>query len=173
MQLLEVRQQLTSELEHLTQSYAQLRLVQSRFKACLEALSHFQPSRSLETPTLIPLTSSLYVPGKLKDVQNVLVDVGTGYYVEKTRDQAEKMYKEKVVFVSGNLEKLQGTMERKQDNLRVVGEVLQMVSSPLITHDSERKETLTWLPLFSSSSSSLLRTDQKTARGQQPQQQTA
>lgn len=32
---------------------------------------------------LIPLTSSLYVPGRLKDTDNVIVDVGTGYFVEK------------------------------------------------------------------------------------------
>lgn len=28
-------------------------------------------------------TSQMYVPGSLHDVDNVLVDVGTGYYVEK------------------------------------------------------------------------------------------
>ena len=34
---------------------------------------------------LVPLTSSLYVPGKLQDVENVIIDVGTGYYVQKVR----------------------------------------------------------------------------------------
>jgi len=34
---------------------------------------------------LVPLTSSLYVPGKLRDVENVIIDVGTGYYVQKVR----------------------------------------------------------------------------------------
>lgn len=32
---------------------------------------------------LVPLTSSLYVKGRLTDREHVLVDVGTGYYVEK------------------------------------------------------------------------------------------
>ena len=40
------------------------------------------PGRSI----LVPLTSSLYVPGKLKNAGKVLVDVGTGYYIEKARD---------------------------------------------------------------------------------------
>ena len=31
---------------------------------------------------LVPLTASLYVPGKLDDADKVLVDVGTGYFVE-------------------------------------------------------------------------------------------
>ena len=32
---------------------------------------------------LVPLTSSLYVKGRLTDREKVLVDVGTGFYVEK------------------------------------------------------------------------------------------
>jgi prefoldin alpha subunit len=34
---------------------------------------------------LVPLTSSLYVKGKLADREKVIVDVGTGFYVEKVR----------------------------------------------------------------------------------------
>jgi hypothetical protein len=33
-------------------------------------------------PLMVPLTESLYVPAKLADTENVLVDVGTGYYVQ-------------------------------------------------------------------------------------------
>lgn len=32
---------------------------------------------------LVPLTGSLYVSGKLADPENVLVDVGARYYIEK------------------------------------------------------------------------------------------
>jgi prefoldin alpha subunit len=32
---------------------------------------------------MVPLTSSLYVPGHLSNISTVLVDVGTGFYVEK------------------------------------------------------------------------------------------
>lgn len=31
----------------------------------------------------------MYVPGKLSDVERVLIDVGTGYYVEKVRGVRE------------------------------------------------------------------------------------
>ena len=34
---------------------------------------------------LVPLTSSLYVPGTLKNPGRVLVDIGTGYFVEQVR----------------------------------------------------------------------------------------
>lgn len=34
---------------------------------------------------LVPLTNSLYVKGKLSRPDRVLVDIGTGFYVEKVR----------------------------------------------------------------------------------------
>ena len=37
----------------------------------------------LGKPLLVPLTTSLYVPGKLADPEHVIVDIGTGFYVEK------------------------------------------------------------------------------------------
>jgi len=39
--------------------------------------------KNLGKPILVPLTTSLYVPGTLADPDNVIVDVGTGFYVEK------------------------------------------------------------------------------------------
>ena len=32
---------------------------------------------------MVPLTSSLYVPGVMEDNENVLVEVGAGYFIEK------------------------------------------------------------------------------------------
>jgi prefoldin subunit 5 len=37
----------------------------------------------VEREILVPLTQSLYVTGKLKKTDTVIVDVGTGYYIEK------------------------------------------------------------------------------------------
>lgn len=42
-------------------------------------------------PILVPLTTSLYVPGELADTENVIVDVGTGFYVEKVRSYFYQM----------------------------------------------------------------------------------
>lgn len=90
----------------------------------------------------MPLTNSLYVPGKLSDLDNVIVDVGTGYYVKKvrstvgsypqdssparqTRAQATKHYQSKVDYLQSNLETLQETILKKQENLTFVVNVLQ------------------------------------------------
>ena len=91
---------------------------------------------------LVPLTNSLYVPGKLSDPENVIVDIGTGYYVKKVgamvqvlggcniirpqnRSQALKHYETKVDFIRTNLETLQDTIQKKQDNLNYLLSIIQ------------------------------------------------
>lgn len=94
---------------------------------------------------LVPLTNSLYIPGKLCDLENVIVDVGTGYYVQKvsaiiqctpqashmfpcsqSRPQALKHYQSKVDYIRTNLEALQETIQKKQDNMNYLINVMQM-----------------------------------------------
>ena len=45
---------------------------------------------------LVPLTGSMYVPGVIKQTEKVLVDVGTGYYVEKDIPAARDYFNKKV-----------------------------------------------------------------------------
>jgi prefoldin alpha subunit len=100
-QLSQVKKQLDDELEHLTNSFSQLRAAQAKFRECLKSIAGGVNSKvdselpilllvlsvtenvGIEKPILVPLTSSLYVPGTLADTNNVIVDVGTGFYVEK------------------------------------------------------------------------------------------
>lgn len=74
---------------------------------------------------LVPLTSSLYVPGTLADEKNVLVDVGTGFYVEKSTGDAEKFYTGKIEEVGKSIKDLENIVNSKTNNLRVVEEVLR------------------------------------------------
>ncbi|OBZ73373.1 Prefoldin subunit 5 [Grifola frondosa] len=124
-QLADVRRQLEEELSHLSNSYTQLRQAQAKFKACIENVGQVK-SENKDKTILVPLTNSLYVPGKLCDVDHVIVDVGTGYYVKKSRAQALKHYEAKVDYIRTNLEALQETIQKKQDNMNYLINVLQM-----------------------------------------------
>ncbi|KAJ7320727.1 Prefoldin [Mycena albidolilacea] len=123
-QLADVRRQLEEELNHLTNSFAQLKQAQAKFKACIENVAEIKPANKGKT-ILVPLTNSLYVPGKLSDPEHVIVDVGTGYFVQKTRTQAVKHYTAKVEYIRANLETLQDTISKKQDNVNSVIGVMQ------------------------------------------------
>lgn len=123
-QLQSVKKQLDDELSHLTNSFAQLKAAQAKFKTCLENVGEIKPANK-DKSILIPLTNSLYVPGKLSDAEHVIVDVGTGYYVKKTRADATKHYQSKVDFVKTNLDTLQDTIQKKQDNLNMLLQIMQ------------------------------------------------
>ena len=45
---------------------------------------------------MIPASASLCIPGKIKDNRKFMVDVGTGYYVEKDADEAISFYQKKI-----------------------------------------------------------------------------
>ncbi|GBE85666.1 Prefoldin-domain-containing protein [Sparassis latifolia] len=123
-QLAEVRKQLEEELNLLSNSFTQLRQAQAKFKACIENVRQVSPKNKDKT-VLVPLTNSLYVPGKLCDLENVIVDIGTGYYVKKSRAQAWKHYESKVNYIQTNLESLQETIQKKQDNMNFLLNIMQ------------------------------------------------
>ena len=91
-------------------------------------------------PILVPLTTSLYVPGTIADSGNVIIDVGTGFYVGKvllpphlirfkrhfsyctsqsTKD-ATLFYSARIEDLSTNLKDLESIVQGKSKNLRVV-----------------------------------------------------
>lgn len=87
---------------------------------------------------LVPLTNSLYVRGELSDPEHVIVDVGTGFYVEKAcssslrvwpicvltpaqdTQSAERFYEAKVQNLMNNIQDLEVIVQRKTLNVRSV-----------------------------------------------------
>lgn len=56
----------------------------------------------------------------------MLVDVGTGFFVEKTTDDAKDFYERKVKDLASSLKDLEGVVQGKANNVRVVEEVIRM-----------------------------------------------
>ena len=67
----------------------------------------------------------MYVPGRLADTENVLVDIGTGFYVEKTTQDAQRFYTERADDLGKNIKDLENIVNGKANNLRMVEEVLR------------------------------------------------
>ncbi|KAJ1976085.1 subunit of tubulin prefoldin [Dimargaris verticillata] len=123
-QLQQVKGQLEEELNYFTGSYSRLKQAQATFRECKRGVEALTPNAA-ETTALIPLTTSLYVPGKLSDINTVIVDLGTGYYAEKSTTEAKKFYDEKTSYVQTQLDKLQASVTEKQNNLRLIVDVMK------------------------------------------------
>ncbi|XP_068123299.1 prefoldin subunit 5 [Hyperolius riggenbachi] len=124
-QLEGLKGQLDQEVEFLSSSIAQLKVVQTKFVEAKECLNTLNKSNEGK-PVLVPLTSSMYVPGTLNNVSNVLVDVGTGYYVEKSAEDAKKFFKRKVDFLTKQIEKIQPALQEKHAMKQAVMEMMSI-----------------------------------------------
>ncbi|QIX01741.1 hypothetical protein AMS68_007258 [Peltaster fructicola] len=124
-QLSQVKKQLDDEVQHLGSSYQSLKSAQLKFKDCIKSIDGGIANATKGRAILVPLTSSLYVPGRLADTEKVLVDVGTGFYVEKTADDAKKFYTSKAEELGKNVKDLENIVNGKANNLRIVEEVLR------------------------------------------------
>lgn len=66
------------------------------------------------------------MPGKLVDHEHVLVDVGTGFFVEKEVKDAKDFYERKVKDLGESLKGLEEVVEGKARNVRLVEEVMRV-----------------------------------------------
>lgn len=118
-QLGKVKEALESDLEQLNVHFQSLQVAASRFHTAglsVQALSEQNEGNAM----LIPLTSSLYVPGKVGSTKTVLIDIGTGYYVEKTPSEGADYCKRKVKLLKENIEKLASIVSQKRDQVSQV-----------------------------------------------------
>ncbi|KAJ8797929.1 hypothetical protein J1605_001665 [Eschrichtius robustus] len=104
-QLEMLKNQLDQEVEFLSTSIAQLKVVQTKYVEAKDCLN-------------------MYVPGKLHDVEHVLIDVGTGYYVEKTAEDAKDFFKRKIDFLTKQMEKIQPALQEKHAMKQAVMEMM-------------------------------------------------
>lgn len=72
-----------------------LRDAHGRYVDSKAALTALEPSDAGKA-MLVPLTESMYVPGTLAESKDVLVDIGTGYFVRKSVDKAIAILTKKV-----------------------------------------------------------------------------
>ncbi|KAJ2489775.1 subunit of tubulin prefoldin [Coemansia sp. RSA 2050] len=123
-QLHKIKTQLEEEMDSLTTAFSHMKQAQATFRECTNCIDALTPD-SQDKTILVPLTSSLYVPGKLSNIDSVVVDIGTGYYVEKPKADAVKYYNSKMEYVQGNAKTIQDTIEQKQASYRGLLEIMQ------------------------------------------------
>ena len=96
-----------------------------RFQESSESLGRMEPG-SEGAEVLVPLTGSMYVPGQLSQPDKVIVDIGTGYYVEKQSKDAQDYFNRKVKYVTENMERVQSIGNEKAKIRDLVMDVMQV-----------------------------------------------
>ena len=113
----------SQELQGLQGALQQLQISRNKLTNSKNALE--QLSKTPEgTPMLVPLTTSLYVPGETAPLDTVLVDVGTGYYIEKSLKQASAFLDRKMALIEQQAANVQSAAQFKHKNLSQTVDVM-------------------------------------------------
>lgn len=128
-QLAELKKSTEEEVNHFTSSLQALQTAQVKLKDCIKSIDNMKKQESKDL--LVPLTSSLYLPGKVENPEKFLVDIGTGYYVEKNSEEAKKVYEGKIKKLDQDSGKLKDILVQKNEilnqiNLALRAKVLEM-----------------------------------------------
>jgi len=123
MQLTQFKQGLDSDIQFYQESLQNLKLAQTKFQDSSDCMNQMKEREGHEV--LVPLTGSMYVPGVIKQTEKVLVDVGTGYYVEKDIPAARDYFNRKVKFVTQNMERVQAIGSEKAKIRDMVMDIMQ------------------------------------------------
>eukprot|EP00897_Mesotaenium_endlicherianum_P008507 jgi/Mesen1/7685/ME000403S06862 len=123
-QLKQVKEQLESELNVLNDSLTNIHTAINRLDVAGRVVKQLEQHPEGKR-VLIPLTASLYVPGELSNTKSVLLDVGTGYFIEKTIPSCVDYCKRKIDYLKGNQEKVIELASQKGQALEQVSMFLQ------------------------------------------------
>ena len=75
-------------------------------------------------PVLVPLTSSMHVPGTLASPDKVLIDVGTGYYVRMSASRGADYCKRKIDYCRERLDDIGQVIASRQAAVGQIGSLL-------------------------------------------------
>ncbi|XP_068651070.1 prefoldin subunit 5-like [Aristolochia californica] len=123
-QLKSLKEQADLEVNLLQDSLNKIRTAATRLEIASNALQDLS-LRPEGKEMLVPLTASLYVPGTLDDASKVLVDVGTGYFIEKTMEGGKDYCDRKINLLKSNYDELMEVASKKKNMADEAGVVLQ------------------------------------------------
>ena len=123
-QLSQLKQQEESRRQGLTNRFAQLRAAAARIVASQRAVQETQAAMAGQ-PVLVPLTESVYVPGKLHDPHTLLMDIGTGFFVQSSATHTQAFLDRKLRLVDANSQNVTAALQTTQANLEAIATAMQ------------------------------------------------
>lgn len=118
-QLRAIKEQLDNDLQSLGRAHENLRVARIKFQESRASVEQFKQLPEGHK-SMIPLSASLYVEGELADTQNVLVDVGTGYFIKQSGPRASDFFQRRIQSLSASMDDIAeaiGNARRQQSSV--------------------------------------------------------
>ena len=117
-----VGRQIEQEISNYSSYYSSLRIAHNKFLDNKEYINDLKTYEDKEI--LVPMTSSLYIPGKCSDVKRVTVEIGANFFIETTIDKAEKFCDRKLESIKKNMDNIDELIKNKNEQLNAVNQQL-------------------------------------------------
>lgn len=115
-ELNQMKQQEEGRLQALSGRYAALRSATNRLNLSKEAVAELSPAQE-GSEVMVPMTDSVYVPGFIREPNKIMVDLGTGFYCEKSSKDTTAFLDRKLRLVEHNSENVTKAMEVTRQNI--------------------------------------------------------
>ena len=129
-QLQYVGKQIESEISSYSSYYTSLKVAHNKFLDNKEYIRDLMTYKDKEI--LVPMTSSLYIPGKCSDVKKLTVEIGGNFFVETTIEKADK-------FCDRKLETIKKSMDKIDEIIKVKSDQLNAINQNLIEKQTQKK----------------------------------
>lgn len=117
-QLTAVGKQLEQEINSYSSYYTSLKVALAKFSDNKEYIKDL--GNCGEKEILVPITSSLYIPGRCSDIKNVMIEVGANYFVGTNIEKADSFCDRKVKIIRESMDKIDGIIKTKNDQLNAI-----------------------------------------------------
>ncbi|CAD2218380.1 hypothetical protein AGDE_03317 [Angomonas deanei] len=131
-QLQHMHQQLDTDVKNLAAAYDTLNSVRGRFITNKETIESYakvvkaQDGKGEDTDeVLVAVTASLFVRGNVVPSEKVLIDVGTGYYIEKNMPDACRYFDSRAAKMKEMMDNTEKALTVKQNEKEQVTYALQ------------------------------------------------
>ena len=121
-QLNYVGRQIEQDISNYSSYYSSLRIAHNKFLDNKEYINDLKTYEDKEI--LVPMTSSLYIPGKCVDVKRVTIEIGANFFIETTIDKAEKFCDRKLESIKKNMNNIDELIKNKNEQLNAVNQHL-------------------------------------------------
>ena len=117
-QLTQVGKQVEQEINSYNSYYTSLKVALAKFIDNKDYIADFKNCSKKDI--LVPITSSLYIPGKCSDIKSVMIEVGANYFVGTSLAKADGFCDRKVKVIRESMDKIDGIIKTKNDQLNTI-----------------------------------------------------
>ena len=141
-ELANLKKQFENDIQVMLNSYNGFKFVHKKTENDKILISNLASSKENQPEILVPLSNSLYLPGKFSDKNKFIVDIGTGYRAERNTAQVKKFLEHTTKIVVGNAEKVVTEIEKKKKVVDGINIEIQKKYSKMNEEKKKKEEKM-------------------------------